>query len=208
MKSNINSDYFILLKKIIVLSGFNKLWHNDTRTGKIITLYCKIAAAIFFSKIILLNLYSIEVFKDIWKNWREIAFFLASTLTVDTTIPKFFILRTSAMQKLFKEAFAQDEWAMRTQHKEIKRALKPLRDEVLKISILLVILFFICLVCFCGAAIYYYLVGRNCDLADAMTQCEKVMPWQTLNLLNTETHFGLSMLLHAIGKTLSLINKF
>ncbi|XP_044761632.1 uncharacterized protein LOC123318916 [Coccinella septempunctata] len=194
-----NSDYFRLLRKIIVLSGFNSLWYRESWSGKMIQLYCRIAAAIFFVKITLLNLYSIEVFRDIKRNWREIAFFLASTLTIDTTIQKFFILRTDAMQKLFREAFALDNWIRRTPHEGIRKALKPLRDEVYKISIILVLLFFTCFVCFCGAAIYFYMVGRACDLTDEQRNCERILPWATMNFLNMETQFGMSMLLHAIG---------
>ncbi|XP_045460224.1 uncharacterized protein LOC123670733 [Harmonia axyridis] len=132
------------------------------------------------------------------EDWKDLFFFMASTLTSNVSLYKSFLFDSKTMKNLIKEAFLHDN-SVQKSHYKIKEDLEKHGNVCTKFLMIYITIFLCILFSLYAGCVILYLMSLKCD--GHIEVCERSLVWPSLSIFSLETHYGLSLFVHGIGMT-------
>lgn len=130
------------------------------------------------------------------ENWKELIFFMTSSVTANMSMYKSFLFDSASMKNLIKEAFLHDS-SVQLANSKLKKELEE-HGNVCRNFLMFYIICFICIVfSFYAGGIILYVMSLKCD--PNLEECSRNMAWPSVSILNVETHYGICLILNSFG---------
>ncbi|XP_044760913.1 uncharacterized protein LOC123318370 [Coccinella septempunctata] len=131
-------------------------------------------------------------------DWKEMIFFMTSSLTANMSMYKSFLFDSPAMKTLIKDAIFHDS-AVQNADSKLKHNLAEHGKVCWQFLMVYIICAFGILFSLYAGSIILYMISLNCD--STVDECKRSLAWPSVSIFSLESQYGVSLIVNSIGMT-------